>query len=177
MLASPGMWPLGLIEEECNMGGAGYLVQLGVTILCCLACDAKSLAVTPCGLPQGRTHCATHSTAGTACAAGVPTVVGAARAQGVAHRGASGGTADVHLAPPPGDGWLPREDTAVQQPPMARMVSWQDAHGKDLYTVCASERPALERCLCAHGVLAGRVRVSSCLLRSRSKYLCSGSAR
>ncbi|KAK9833467.1 hypothetical protein WJX81_007563 [Elliptochloris bilobata] len=55
--------------------------------------------------------------------------------QGIAHRGASGGTADVHLAPPAGDGWLPREDTAVEQPSVVRMVSWQDAHGKDLYTV------------------------------------------
>ena len=80
---------------------------------------------------------ATGGTAQTARAAGVLAQVGAAPAQGVAHRGASGGTADVHLAPPPGDGWLPREDTAVQQPPMARMVSWQDAHGKDLYTVRA----------------------------------------
>lgn len=29
----------------------------------------------------------------------------------------------------------------MEQPPVVRMVSWQDAHGKDLYTVCPLRRP------------------------------------
>lgn len=73
--------------------------------------------------------------------------------QGIAHRaGATGGTADVHLAPPPGDRWAPGDDAAVTQPmaPMVRMVSWQDAHGKDLYTArppCVCDR--ITSLLCA----------------------------
>ena len=148
MLASPGTSLLALMRSvTCMRQGIGVSWVKTVPLLLMLSRQVS--CKTPYGLPRGKTHCVTRGTAGTTCAAVVLTPHGAVRAQGVAHRGAGGGTADVHLAPPPGDGWLPREDTAVQQPPMARMVSWQDAHGKDLYTVRAlSYAPHRAQCSC-----------------------------